>query len=223
MTESRRSETLTRLGACRVSAIIRAGDEARARHAMRAAVAGGMKAVEFTLTTPGALDLIREFAGNPELVVGAGTVLTPREAGEAVKAGARFLVSPVMDPRVIRKARALDAVCIPGTYTPTEMMHAVEAGAEILKIFPAPADLPAYVTQILGPLPGYRLFPTAGVTPENFLRVLGAGAFGVGFVASLFQPADLAAERYDAIRDRAVAIQTALAREALGPGGPAPV
>jgi len=159
--------------------------------------------VEFTLTTPGAFELIASFAKNPDLLVGAGTVLTVDQARQAVEAGARFLVSPVCDPAVIRAAEALDAAAIPGTFTATEMQAAHAAGADFVKLFPAPADVPAYVRSILGPLPHLRIFPTNGVTIENVVEVLGAGAAGVGFVGSLFAPEDMAARNFDAIRGRA--------------------
>lgn len=197
------------IGRRRVSAILRTDDQAKARKAMAAAVAGGFRMIEFTLTTPGALQLVSEFGKNQDLLVGAGTVLTPGTAREAVAAGARFLVSPVVDPEVIRTATDLGVPCIPGAFTPTEMLAAHRAGAPLLKVFPAPADLPAFVTQVRGPFPEWKLFPTAGVTLDNFPAVLRAGAFGVGFVAALFAPADLAAGNFDAVLQRA---ETILAR-----------
>jgi 2-dehydro-3-deoxyphosphogluconate aldolase / (4S)-4-hydroxy-2-oxoglutarate aldolase len=200
---TRRAATLAALAQHRVSAIIRASDRAKAERAMDAAVRGGFRVVEFTLTTPGALDLVAAFAKRGDLVVGAGTVLEPRVARDAVAAGASFLVSPVTDPEIIREAQALDVVSIPGTSTPTEMLAAHRAGADILKIFPAPADLPAFITQVRGPFPELRLFPTAGVTLENIEAVLRAGAFGAGFVASLFTAADLASGNFGAIEAQA--------------------
>jgi 2-dehydro-3-deoxyphosphogluconate aldolase/(4S)-4-hydroxy-2-oxoglutarate aldolase len=194
-----------------VGAILRTADREVARRAMQAAVTGGFRMVEFTLTIPGALDLVGEFARDEELLVGAGTVLTPDQARAAVKAGARFLVSPVVDPAVIRTAVELDVPCVPGAFTPTEMMAATAAGADIVKLFPAPADVAATVSQLRGPFPELRIYPTAGVTPENFEAVLAAGAFGVGFVTSLFSPADLAAGRFEAIEWRAAEITTRLA------------
>jgi 2-dehydro-3-deoxyphosphogluconate aldolase / (4S)-4-hydroxy-2-oxoglutarate aldolase len=203
---SRRVATLASIERHKVSAIIRAADREKAQKAMEAAVKGGFRVVEFTLTTPGAMDLIREFSKRPGLVVGAGTVLETRVAREAVAAGAEFLVSPVTDPEIIREAQALDAVCIPGTFTPTEMLLAHRTGAELLKIFPAPADLPAFITQVRGPFPEFRLFPTAGVTPDNIEAILKAGAFGAGFVASLFKPDDIATGNFEAIEARAKGI-----------------
>lgn len=208
--QARRASIVAEMGRRRVSAIIRTKTEALARGAMTAAVEGGFRMVEFTLTTPNALGLIEEFSSREDLLVGAGTVLTTAEADAAVAAGARFLVSPITDREVIVRAGALGVPCVPGTFTPTEMVTAARLGADLVKVFPAPADLVRFVVQIRGPLPELRIFPTAGVDEENFLDVLKAGAFGVGFVSSLFQPEDLAAERFTAIRDRAARIHDRL-------------
>jgi Entner-Doudoroff aldolase len=208
-----RENTLNEIRRRRVSAIIRTKDAELAADAMQAAVDGGFRMVEFTLTTPNALELIGRFAKNDALLVGAGTVLSRESVRGAADAGARFVVSPVCDPDVIDEARKLDLVSIPGTFTPNEMMIADRAGADILKLFPAPANVAEYVTAVLGPLPHLRIFPTAGVDAENFLDVLGAGAFGVGFVRSLFAPADLATRDFAAIRERAAAIIHHLERE----------
>ena len=206
-----KADTLKELERRRISAIIRTDDQQLAAGAMNAAVTGGFRIIEFTLTTPGALELITEFAGRPEeLLVGAGTVMTPQQAESAVQAGARFLVSPVFDIEIIACAKQLDVVSIPGTFTATEMITAHRAGADMLKLFPAPADVAQYVKSILGPLPQLKIFPTAGVDIDNMCEVLDAGAAGIGFVRSLFTPADIAARNFDAIQRRAQAITTCL-------------
>ena len=194
----------------RATAILRASNADAARHAMNAAVDGGFRILEFTLTTPDALDLIREFARRPGLVVGAGTVLVAEQAEAAVAAGARFLVSPVVDEAVIRRARELGASAMPGTHTPTEMLQAHRAGAPLLKLFPAPAGGPAYLRSVLAPLPFLRIVPTNGVDEQNAAEWLRAGAFAVGFVASLFDAQDMAEQRYDRIRDRARRLKAAV-------------
>ncbi|HUU94875.1 MAG TPA: bifunctional 4-hydroxy-2-oxoglutarate aldolase/2-dehydro-3-deoxy-phosphogluconate aldolase [Phycisphaerae bacterium] len=190
----------------RVSAIVRTKDQHVAGDAMRAAVDGGFRLVEFTMTTPGALELITDFAKKPELLVGAGTVLTVEQARAAVNAGARFLVSPVCDPEIIAEAHKLGVPAIPGTFTATEMETAHRAGADFVKLFPAPADLPSYIASILAPLPHLRIYPTNGVTVENVLDVLRAGAAGAGFAKALFEPAWLADRDFAAIRQRAAEI-----------------
>ncbi|HUU22781.1 MAG TPA: 2-dehydro-3-deoxyphosphogluconate aldolase [Phycisphaerae bacterium] len=203
---SRRDGIIERFQNLRVAATIRTNDRALAADAVRAAVRGGFRMVEFTLTTPGAVDLIAEFSKDANLLVGAGTVMTPDQAADAVAAGARFIVSPVCDPEVIAAARALDAVSIPGTHTPTEMATAHRCGADFVKLFPALADVADYIASILGPMPHLRIFPTNGVTPDNFLAILRAGAAAVAFVKSLFTPEDMTRRNFTAIQRRAADI-----------------
>jgi 2-dehydro-3-deoxyphosphogluconate aldolase/(4S)-4-hydroxy-2-oxoglutarate aldolase len=149
------------------------------------------------------LELIREFSRREEIVVGAGTVLTSEQAGKAVEAGARFLVSPVVDETVIKAAQEMDVAMMPGCATPTEMLKAQRLGAPLQKLFPGQATGPVYVRQILGPLPFLRIVPTSGVTLENAPDYLLAGSFAVGFVNSLFEPDDIAKRRFEMIEERA--------------------
>lgn len=211
MDQTRRETVAAAIERERVSAILRTNDRGIACDAMKAAVGGGFRVVEFTLTTPGALALISEFRKDPELLVGAGTVLTRVQAGEAVSAGAQFLVSPVVDPAVIAEAAALDVPSIPGAYTPTEMQAAHRAGADFVKVFPAPAGGVSFIESIRGPLPHLRLFPTAGITVENFTEFLDVGCAGVGFVRPLFDPRELARGDFSTIRRRAEGIMQRLA------------
>jgi 2-dehydro-3-deoxyphosphogluconate aldolase/(4S)-4-hydroxy-2-oxoglutarate aldolase len=191
------------LGRERAAAIIRSGDAEVARRAMRAAVRGGFRIVEFTLTTPGALELVTELAAEPDLIVGAGTVMDRAAAAAAVAAGARFLVSPVVDEAVIAAARDLGVAVLPGAHTPTEMWRAHRAGARLVKLFPAPAGGPAFVSSVLGPMPFLRIVPTSGVDASNAAAYLAAGAHAVGFVRSLFDPDLLASGSFDEIEARA--------------------
>lgn len=187
----------------RASAILRTRETSSALPAMEAAIRGGFRIVEFTLSIPGALDLIREFSTRPGLVAGAGTVLTPEDADRCVEAGASFLVSPVCDPEVIARARDHHVAVIPGCATPTEMLHAWRAGALLQKLFPEAGPGPSWVRQTLGPLPFLRIVPTSGVTLENARAYLNAGAHAVGLVQPLFPPDDLAGGRFDLIEHRA--------------------
>ena len=191
------------LGRERASAILRTDDRAAAAAAMDAAVAGGFRVVEFTLTIPDAYGLIAEFARRPDLVVGAGTVLEVEEARRAVEAGARFLVSPVTDEAVIAAARALGVAAMPGAHTPTEMLRAHRAGAPLVKLFPAPAGGPVWLRSALAPLPFLKVVPTNGVDADNVGAWLAAGAWAAGFTAPLFDPAEMAARRWDRIAERA--------------------
>ena len=195
----------------KISAIIRTDDHKVAEQAMQAAVDGGFRVVEFTLTTPGALNLITQFRENDDLIVGAGTVMSPTIAQEAVEAGAQFLVSPVCNVHVIQEAEKLDVVSIPGTFTATEMETAHRAGADFVKLFPAPENVAEYIRFILAPLPYLKIFPTSGVNLDNMLDVLQAGAAGIGFVRPLFDPEMIRNKNYGGIRQRAEAIVERLA------------
>ncbi len=187
----------------RASAILRCSTREGAASAMQAAVRGGFRIVEFTLTIPGALDLVEEFSRRPDLVVGAGTVMTPGEARSAVEHGAQFLVSPVVDADVIAAGLSLGVAFIPGCHTPTEMLAAHRAGAPLQKLFPAPANGPAFVRACLGPLPFLKIVPTNGVDASNARAWLEAGAFAVGFTHALFDPREIDAGRFAPIEERA--------------------
>jgi Entner-Doudoroff aldolase len=193
----------------RAVAIVRAPEVGQARLGMQAAVDGGFRICEFTLNTPGAFDLVRAFAKEPELTVGAGTVLTVDDVQAAVDVGARFLVSPVVDDAVIAEAVRLGVPCLPGCATPTELLRAWRAGAPVLKLFPAiPPD---WVRAVLAPMPFLRLVPTNG-TRDNAADHLAAGAVAVGFGRALFDPTELARGDRTAVRTRAEALLAAIGR-----------
>ena len=198
------SDFVARLGQVKASAILRTNDADAAIDAMEAAVRGGFSICEFTLTIPDVHDIIREFSRrHPQVIVGAGTVLGVEEAHQAVEAGARFLVSPVVDEAVIAAATELGVAAMPGTHTATEMLTAYRAGAPLQKLFPAPGIGPDYVKACLGPMPFLRLVPTHGVNKDNVRAWLAAGAYAIGFVAPLFDSELIAEGRYDALEARA--------------------
>ena len=192
------AELMRRERAC---AILRTGDNA-GRQAMLAAIAGGFRIVEVTLTTPGALEIVADLSRRADVVVGAGTVLTVDDAERAVAAGARFLVSPVFDPEVVRAASALGVASLPGCHTPTELLAAHRAGATLLKLFPAPAGGPAWLRAVLAPLPFLRVVPTNGIDADNAADWLAAGAWALGFNAAIFHADDLRERRFDRIEER---------------------
>jgi 2-dehydro-3-deoxyphosphogluconate aldolase/(4S)-4-hydroxy-2-oxoglutarate aldolase len=187
----------------KASAILRTDSQEKAALAMEAAIRGGFEIIEFTLTIPGVFDLVKDFSQREGLVVGTGTVMDQVEAQQSVEAGARFLVSPVVDETVISAARELGVAAMPGTHTPTEMLLAHRAGAQLCKLFPAPAGGPGWVRSVLGPMPYLKIVPTNGVDEHNAADWIAAGAFAAGFVATLFAPEDIEAGRWDAIEARA--------------------
>ncbi len=175
-----------------VIAVARLPAAAGLRAAARALAAGGVGAVEITLTTPGAIEAIGELASDRDLacVVGAGTVLDESAACEVIDAGARFVVSPTLTPAVIRVCRDRDIPCMPGAFTPTEIVEAWRAGAPLVKLFPAAPVGPGYLRDLLAPLPFLRLVPSGGVSLENVGDWIRAGAVAVS-VGSALLPAAL--------------------------------
>ena len=189
-------------GRVKASAILRTNDQEKAALAMEAAIRGGFTILEFTLTIPGVFELVQDFSRRENLVVGTGTVLDVAQAQQSVEAGGRFLVSPVMDEEVIAAATELGVASMPGTHTPSEMLRAHRAGAQLCKLFPSPSGGPAWVRSVLAPMPFLKIVPTNGVDQNNAGEWIAAGAFAVGYVAPLFVPAGLEAGRFDLIEDR---------------------
>src|SRR5262249_7087216 len=166
----------------RLIAVIRTSGPARAITAGRALFAAGLGAVEVALTTPGALEAIGVLAGErPEgCWVGAGTVLDVAMASDAEAAGAACLVAPNLNPAVIARGHAGGLAVIPGVLTPTEMVHAHQAGADLIKVFPATAWTPSALKDVLAPLPHLPLVPTGGVRIDGAADWINAGAVAVG-------------------------------------------
>ena len=192
-----------RLGREKASAILRTDDQEKAALAMEAAIRGGFSIIEFTLTVPGVYELVQDFSKRDGLVVGTGTVMDVVDVQNSVEAGARFVVSPVVDDAVIGAATDFGVASMPGTHTPTEMLQAHRAGAQLCKLFPAPAGGPAWVKSVLGPMPYLKIVPTNGADEHNAADWLRAGCFATGFVAPLFVPDDIAEGRWDEIEARA--------------------
>ena len=196
-----------RLRDATVVAVFRMQQAEHAVEAMGAAVRGGFEAVEVTLNTPGATDALAEVAGRLDAIVGAGTVLAADQVKEAYDAGAEFVVTRVVLPEVVDAAHDLSWPVALGASSPTEIFNARKAGADWVKVFPAESlGGPDYISHVLGPLDGTPIFVTGGLTAENYLGYLDAGAELVGFASSLFDP-ELAGEgRYDEFERRAIEV-----------------
>ncbi|MES4902863.1 MULTISPECIES: bifunctional 4-hydroxy-2-oxoglutarate aldolase/2-dehydro-3-deoxy-phosphogluconate aldolase [unclassified Streptomyces] len=171
----------------RVFAIIRSDSYEHATATADTLLSAGLTTVEFSLTTPFALEavttLVREVGD--EAVIGAGTVLDAASARMAVDAGARFLVSPSLDPEVIRTGHRYGLPVFPGVATPTEMVRALELGADALKLFPASAHSPRWVKDVRAALPQAALLPTGGVTVADAPEWIAAGAVACGMGSAL--------------------------------------
>jgi 2-dehydro-3-deoxyphosphogluconate aldolase/(4S)-4-hydroxy-2-oxoglutarate aldolase len=190
----------------KIVAILRGCEPLRVPIIVGALAESGVRLLEITLNSPGAIDLIRcvsETMGD-RLLVGAGTVLTPAEAEMAIDAGARFILSPSLDIETIQVTKEMGAVSIPGAFTATEVLAAWRNGGDIVKVFPASVGA-SYIKDLRGPLPQIRLMPTGGVNLQNIreFRAAGAVAYGIG---SALVPAgqETTAEALDALRQRAV-------------------
>lgn len=201
--EEEAEQLLATLEQGKVTAVVRTKDAATARKAADAAIRGGFDSVEFTLTIPGALDLIAEYSKRPGIVVGAGSVFNIEQAKQVVNAGCDFVVTPVLVVPVIEWCRMRNIVIMSGCYSPSEMYTAYAAGAHIAKLFPGPANGPAFIKAVRGPMPYLRVVQTTGATEENCHEYMQAGCFGIGFTAVLFNADDIANERWDRIEDRA--------------------
>ena len=194
----------------RAVAILRCNDHAAGRQALAAAVRGGFRVLEVTLSTPGAVELIADLVKDDRLLVGAGTVLTVEQARAVAQAGARFLVSPVLDDDVLAEATKLGCLMMPGCATPTELWRAHRAGAPVQKLFPAPAGGPTWLRSVLAPMPFLRVVPTNGVDTDNAAEWLAAGALAVGVNRSLFHAEELAVGAWDRVEARARALLAAV-------------
>ncbi|MDD3715393.1 MAG: bifunctional 4-hydroxy-2-oxoglutarate aldolase/2-dehydro-3-deoxy-phosphogluconate aldolase [Atribacterota bacterium] len=167
----------------KIVAIIRAKESGSFLDAVKALKKGGIECIEVTMTTPGALNTLKEVRSKiDDVLFGAGTVLDPETARQAILSGAQFLVTPSLNLEVIRLAHRYDIPIIPGAFTPTEILCAWENGAECVKVFPASNVGPDYIKAIKGPFPQIKICPTGGISLENMKAFLKAGAscLGVG-------------------------------------------
>ena len=196
-----------------VVAVIRVRDPERVRGVVDALAAGGVRALELTMTVPRAVDLIRELA--PAMpagfLLGAGTVTDAATAAAVIEAGASFVVGPVLRPDVITACHERDVPAIPGCLSPTEILAAHEMGADIIKVFPATALGPQYIKDVHGPMPQVRLMPTGGVTVDNAADWIRAGAVAVGLGSALIDGAALDGGRFDVVTANARRVVAAVA------------
>lgn len=195
---------LQRLIEQRLLAVIRAPSVAAAVGAAHACGNGGVPIVEVTYSVPGAPDAMRELAARADLVVGAGTVLTARQAHDAIAAGATFVVAPNLSAEVARVALDAGVAYIPGAYTTNEILAARDAGAHLVKVYPVGvAGGPAYIRVIRDPLPDVPMLAAGGTHLENVGPFLEAGCLACGIGGALADAALAAAGRFEEIEARA--------------------
>jgi 2-dehydro-3-deoxyphosphogluconate aldolase/(4S)-4-hydroxy-2-oxoglutarate aldolase len=185
MTRDQVVQRIVRIG---ILPVVRAASAAEAIAVGDAIAAGGIEALEITMTVPDALKVVRDVVARygDRLLIGAGTVLDAEQARECIAAGARFIVSPIADDETIAACRRADVAALPGALTPTEVVRAWRAGADLVKVFPCGAAGGAsYIKSLKAPLPQIPLVPTGGVTLETVGAFFTAGASAVGVGADL--------------------------------------
>jgi 2-dehydro-3-deoxyphosphogluconate aldolase/(4S)-4-hydroxy-2-oxoglutarate aldolase len=207
-----RAETASALEALGAVAVLRLERAERLRPVVNALLEGGIRAIEVTMSMGRALENLAACSDalGDSALLGAGTVLDSETARMVVSAGARFVVSPTLSHDVIRVCRHYDVVSVPGAFTPTEIVSAWEAGADIVKVFPGGLLGPAYVRELRGPLGHLRLMPTGGVTLDNAAEFLHAGAVAVGVGGALVDRAAVERGDYAEITERARRLATAV-------------
>src|SRR5574344_1161093 len=186
-----KADIIQNLLKCGVVAVIRANSLEEAQKLADCCVKGGIVGLEITFTVPGADEVIAALAKNKDAgyIVGAGTVLDAPTARIAIMKGAKFIVSPAFDKEVAELCNVYQIPYMPGCYTITEIINALKAGADVIKIFPGSSASPEYFKAVHGPLPQANLMPTGGVSLENVGEWIKAGAVAVGTGGSLTAPA----------------------------------
>ncbi|MBU2670193.1 bifunctional 4-hydroxy-2-oxoglutarate aldolase/2-dehydro-3-deoxy-phosphogluconate aldolase [Actinoplanes bogorensis] len=186
--------TLNAITDTKVVLIVRLPTAEQSYDVARRAIEGGVRAVEITLTTPGAMGVVERLATeHPEIHIGAGTVLDAHAAYTSISAGARFLVSPQVNTEMIRLANRYQVPTVVGAMTPTEIVTAAEAGADLVKVFPTEAMGRAAVKSVLAPLAHIPLVPAGGATPDNVHEWLAAGVAAIGVGSYITKADDVAA------------------------------
>jgi 2-dehydro-3-deoxyphosphogluconate aldolase/(4S)-4-hydroxy-2-oxoglutarate aldolase len=210
---SSRASTVTKIQELGVVAVIRMKDAGRLRAVIDAIAEGGVRAIEVTMSVPGAVGLIAALAPAlpSSILFGAGTVTDAATARAVIDAGARFVVSPVFRRDVIDACHERDVAVAPGCFTPTEILDAHEYGADVVKVFPATALGPSYLKDVRAPLPQVRLMPTGGVTLDNAGEWIRAGAVAVGVGSALLDMKAIEEGRLDVLVNNARRIVASVA------------
>jgi 2-dehydro-3-deoxyphosphogluconate aldolase/(4S)-4-hydroxy-2-oxoglutarate aldolase len=200
-----KEDQLRRVLECGIVAVVRSPDSDQLVEVCRALADGGVTVVEITMTVPDALQVVSRVraALGDRVLLGAGTILDPETARAALLAGAEYVVAPNLNLDVIRVCQRYSKLVMPGAFTPTEILTAWEAGADIVKVFPADVLGPAFFKAVRAPLPQVRLMPTGGVDLKTAADFLKAGACCLGVGGQLVEAKAVAERNFDRIRDLA--------------------
>ena len=179
----KKAEVLKNLKDCGVIAVVRGDNEEQGMRIIDSCIQAGITGIEVTFTVPGALHLIETVVKKydpSQVLVGAGTVLDPETARAAILSGANYVVSPCLNVRTVELCNRYQVACIPGAMTIKEVVECMEAGGDIVKVFPGNLFGPSIIKAIKGPLPQAEIIPTGGVNAENAAQWIRAGAVAVG-------------------------------------------
>ncbi len=189
-----KNEILSQIYRTGIVPVVRAESAEQAERITEAVRAGGINVIEITMTVPGALKVIeklaQKFVGQEDVIIGAGSVLDSESARNVILAGAQFVVGPALDVEMVKVANRYQKPVVPGAMTPTEVVKAMEAGADVVKIFPATLFGPKIIKAIKGPLPQARLLPTGGVNHDNVKSWIEAGSYAVGAGSAIVKGAE---------------------------------
>lgn len=211
---SDKAANLKRLIDVGVIAIVRTDSYDNAMNIAHAAIEGGAAGVEMTLTTPDAIRAIRELSSShgAKALIGAGTVMDARQANEVLDAGAKFVVAPVFDPKVVQLTLRAGAISIPGAFTVAEILNASRAGADLIKVFPSTSVGPAYFRDLLRPLPHLKVIATGGVTLNDVEEWIRSGSVLVGVGGDLIPAGALQKQDWKAVTARTAEFVAAVKR-----------
>jgi len=193
-------------------AVIRAKDPQKLKTIIDSIAAGGITVMEITMTVPNAISLIEKMSAEVDsnIIIGVGSVLNRKTAEDAIKAGARYVVSPILKEEVVKAAQDKDVPVMPGCFTPTEIQTAYEYGADIIKVFPADIVGMAFFKAILAPMPHLKLMPTGGVTLTNAGDWIKAGACAVGLGGALLDNKAIEAGNFGKLTENARTIMNSI-------------
>ena len=195
-------------------AVLRVKEENKLQKVIEAVYEGGISVAEITMTVPNAIQLIEKMSEklDKSIIIGVGSVLDTKTAEDAIKAGAKYVVSPVFKEDIIKTAHKFNIPAMPGCFTPTEILKAFESGADIVKVFPADVVGMGFFKAILAPMPHLRLMPTGGVTLTNAGDWIKAGACAVGIGSALLDKKAIQENDYFKLTENAKIIMDSIAK-----------
>ncbi len=211
-----KEKTLNEILKRKAIAVVRMKDAQKLMDVIKAVYSGGISVIEITMTVPNAIELIRKVTNelDDDFIIGVGSVLNKTNAEDAIKAGAKYVVSPIFKKEIVDAAHDNDVPVMPGAFSPTEILTAQEYGADIVKVFPANVVGMDFFKAVLAPMPHLKIMPTGGVTLTNAGDWLKAGACAVGIGSALLDKSAIEKGDYDILTSNAKKIMESIANAA---------